>query len=316
VHTYHGHVFHSYYGRGKTRLFLGIERWLARLATDRIVVISDQQRSEINGQFRVGRLAQFEIIPLGIDLSLYRDWASRRARFREELQVGPNEVLIGIVGRLTEIKNLRMFLDAAARLKDEPKARFLVIGDGALRGELETYADTLGLKERVSFLGTRHDPENFYPALEIVALTSLNEGTPLSLIEGMANARPVVATAVGGVIDLLGPETSDQLTGAQSRSVGIDQFQICQRGISVPSGNAAAFAAALKRLIDDEGLREELGQKGLEFVEKNYAKERLLTDMSTLYSELMVNAAVREADDDIKPAQTNPERMASPRTGR
>jgi len=291
VHTYHGHVFHSYYGGGKTRLFLGIERWLARLATDRIVVISDQQRSEINERFRVGRSGQFAVIPLGIDLGIYRDWENRRAAFRKELGIGTDEVLIGIVGRVTEIKNLRLFMDAAASLQaTEPKARFVVIGDGALRADLETYAATVGLKDRISFTGTRNDPENFYPALDIVALTSLNEGTPLSLIEGMANARAIVATAVGGVVDLLGPEV---LTGAQPSRLlhsGDQQFKICERGVSVPSGNAAAFAAALRHLIDHAQLRHDLGLRGLRFVEQNYAKERLLRDMSRLYAELLAGA--------------------------
>ena len=279
VHTYHGHVFHSYYGRGKTRLFLGIERWLARLATDRIVVISNQQRSEINDQFRVGRGGQFVVIPLGIDLAIYRDWEKRRARFRAELKVGADEVLIGIVGRVTEIKNHRLFIDAAARVRDDAsQTRFLVIGDGALRSGLEAYSAKLGLQDRISFLGTRNDPENFYPALDIVALTSLNEGTPLSLIEGMANARSVVATAVGGVVDLLGSKIFDG-----------EGFAVCERGLSVRSGDIDGFAAALRHLIADQQLREELGQRGLRFVEQNYAKERLLSDMSELYAQLLAD---------------------------
>src|SRR5205807_3288145 len=138
-------------------------------------------------------------------------------RVRAELGADENQVLIGIVGRLTEIKNHKLFLQAAARLKeflnaraaaaetkDLPSPRFLIVGDGSLRHELEAQAKSLGLERDVSFLGTRNDPEDFYPALDIVALSSLNEGTPLTLVEAMANARPVVATAVGGVVDLLG----------------------------------------------------------------------------------------------------------------
>lgn len=292
VHTYHGHVFHSYYGQAKTRLFLTIERLLARLGTDRIVVISEQQRAEINDKFGVGRRAQFSVIPLGIDLSIYRDWQARRAQARAELKAGADELLIGIVGRLTEIKNHSLFLEAAGILKDRAvAARFIVIGDGGLRHELEAQAEALGLADRISFLGTRHDPENFYPALDIVALTSLNEGTPLSLIEGMANARPVVATAVGGVVDLLGPEVSNhQLSEAQPSRLpdaGDPQFQVCERGILVPSGNAEAFARGLERLIKDSQLRQELGRRGQAFVGQNYAKERLLTDISRLYAQLL-----------------------------
>jgi glycosyltransferase involved in cell wall biosynthesis len=281
VHTYHGHVFHSYYGKFKTRLFLTIERFLARFATDRIIVISEQQRREINEVFRVGRREQFAVIPLGIDLSAYASWRERRPRLRTELNMTDDDALIGIIGRLTEIKNHRLLLEAAAWLKKSmgSRARFVIIGDGNLRPDLEAQAQSLGLENNVLFLGSRDDPEDFYPALDIVALTSLNEGTPLTLIEAMANARPVVATSVGGVIDLLGaPATQfDEAPG----------YQICERGISVASGDAEGFARGLARLIDDPGLGDDLGRAGLEFATQNYAKERLLTDISELYRELV-----------------------------
>jgi len=287
VHTYHGHVFHSYYGKFKTSLFLAIERFLARFATDRIVVISEQQRREINEVFRVGRRAQFAVIPLGIDLSAFTAGSDRRGRLRKELNLSDDEILIGIVGRLTEIKNQRLFLEAAALLKKttSSKVRFVIIGDGNLRRDLEAQAKSLSLEKRVLFLGTRNDPEHFYPALDIVALTSLNEGTPLTLIEAMANARPVVATAVGGVVDLLGPSTVPA-----ERAHG---YQVCERGISVSSGNAEAFAHALARLIEDAELRDELERRGLEFVTQNYGKERLLKDVAELYRELMQMGARR-----------------------
>lgn len=278
VHTYHGHVFHSYYGRLKTRLFLAIERSLARLITDRIVVISEQQRREINEVFRVGRSEQFVVIPLGLDLNAFANWQERRPRMRAELRAVEDTTLIGIVGRLTEIKNHRLFLQTAALLKQTSGSspRFVIIGDGNLRAELEARAKTLKLDADVLFLGTRNDPEDFYPALDIVALTSLNEGTPLTLIEAMANARPVIATAVGGVVDLLGSTVSKA-----------DGYAICERGILVESGNAEGFARGLGRLIEDEEMRRDLGRRGLEFVSQNYAKERLLRDMSELYDQLM-----------------------------
>lgn len=288
VHTYHGHVFHSYYGRFKTRVFLGVERLLARSATDRIIVISEQQRREINEVFRVGRREQFAVIPLGIDLSAYALWQSGRNRLRAELNADDGQVLIGIVGRLTEIKNHRLFLQAAALLKKNAasKIRFVIIGDGNLRGDLEEQAKSLGLSEDVLFLGTRDDPEDFYPALDIVTLTSLNEGTPLTLIEAMANARPVIATSVGGVLDLLGPAIRQDTLQDDRQDDLAGGYQLCERGILVASGDAEGFAHGLARLIEDRKLRTELGARSLEFVTQNYAKERLLRDMSKLYREL------------------------------
>lgn len=285
VHTYHGHVFHSYYGRLKTGLFLGIERFLARIATHRIIVISDQQRREINEVFGVGRREQFAVIPLGIDIGLYASWQDRQARVRAELNVDDDQVLVGIVGRLTGIKNHALFLQAAALVSKSTnaKVRFVIVGDGNLRRDLQEQARSLGLSDEVSFLGNRHDPEDFYPALDIVALTSLNEGTPLTLIEAMANARPVIATSVGGVVDLVGRPVEPE-AGPDHQVYG---YQLCERGVSVTSGDAEGFARGLARLIDDPALRRELSARGLEFVVQNYAKERLLRDMSALYGELI-----------------------------
>lgn len=282
VHTYHGHVFHSYYGPAKTKLFLTIERALARLITDRILVLSEQQRREINEDFNVGRREQFTVVPLGLDLSLFSDWRTKRSRLREELNASDDELLIGIVGRLTEIKNHAMFLRAAARVKqlsnssDQRRMRFVIIGDGSLRRTLEEQARELGLADDVVFLGTREDPELFYPALDVVALTSHNEGTPLTLIEAMASERPVVSTAVGGVVDLLGARLADG-----------EGYTVCERGITVKSGDVESFAAGLKRLAQDDGLRKELGGRGRDFVTRNYAKERLIDDMSNLYEQLL-----------------------------
>ena len=273
VHTYHGHIFHSYYGRWKTRLFLAVERALARLATDRIVVVSPQQFREIHGRFGVGRARQFAVIPLGLDTGLFRGSAARRERLRREWGAGERDTLVGIVGRLTEVKNHRLFLESAALLKRRcadgaegggaagpggGRVRFVVIGDGHLRVELEAQAYALGLGGDVQFLGLRDDPENFYPALDVVALTSLNEGTPLTLIEAMANSRAVVATAVGGVVDLLGGVEESELRRPHP-------WQICERGVQVRPGDADAFADALAHAVANPSLRAAMGERGREF---------------------------------------------------
>jgi glycosyltransferase involved in cell wall biosynthesis len=285
VHTYHGHIFHSYYGPAKTRLFLTIEKILARLGTDRIIVVSEQQRREINQEFAVGRASQFAVIPLGLDTDVYAQWRERRNIFRDELQANANDILVGIVGRLTEIKNHELFLQSAALFKEQfasgqlpGRVRFIVIGDGQLRSKLERQAEAGGLHDDVIFVGSRRDPENFYPALDIVALTSRNEGTPLTLIEAMANARPVISTAVGGVIDLVG----------QPLSAGDDDaFVVCERGVRVPPDDARGFAAGLAHLIANESLRREIGEHGLQFVLTHYSKERLLEDIKSLYADLL-----------------------------
>jgi glycosyltransferase involved in cell wall biosynthesis len=277
VHTYHGHIFHSYYGAAKTKFFITIEKLLARLVTNRIVVISEQQRREIADEFRVGKRNQMSVIPLGLDLELFANGSERRERFRHEHGIDQNVTLVGIVSRLTEIKNHQLFIRSVDRFKkigSERRVKFVVIGDGSLRESLERQASELGLQQDIIFAGSRKDPEYFYPALEVVALTSRNEGTPLTLIEAMANGLPVVATCVGGVVDLLGEPVE-----------GVS-YKVCERGISVPPDDEQAFAEALARLIGDQGLQKQLGERAQAFVRRTYRKERLLEDIKNMYREL------------------------------
>ena len=280
VHTYHGHIFHSYYGNLKTRVFINIEKLLAALVTDRVVVISEQQAVEICDTFGVGKRKQIKVIPLGLDLNLFDRSNDRRQRFREELEIDEQTILVGIVGRLTEIKNHEMFLNAVGKFKelrtaDGASVRFVIVGDGHLRTSLESQSRSLGLENDVIFAAERNDPEYFYPALDIVALTSRNEGTPLTLIEAMANARAVIATNVGGVADLLGEVVESR------------EYNACERGIGVHPGDVAGFASGLARLVDDRELRSGVANRGFEFVRQKYPKQRLLDDIRGLYDELL-----------------------------
>ncbi|HLM00626.1 MAG TPA: glycosyltransferase [Pyrinomonadaceae bacterium] len=287
VHTYHGHVFHSYYGKRKTRFFLFIEKALARLVTDKIITISRQQFEEIHREFGVGKEKQFAVVPLGIDLSPFADWQAKRNVLRAEIGARDEEILVGLVGRLTEIKNHSLFLQVARAYKESfnqesggegfPPLKFVIIGDGHLREKLEKEAEKYNINDIVTFLGNRSDADVFYPALDVVALTSLNEGTPLSLIEAMANARPCISTAVGGVIDLLGAETAAETP----------DFTVCERGVRTASGDAEGFLNGLIYLAKDEKLREELGARGLAFVSASYDKQRLISDIKEVYYTLI-----------------------------
>ncbi|HKS22570.1 MAG TPA: glycosyltransferase [Thermoanaerobaculia bacterium] len=252
VHTFHGHVFHGYYSPLKTRMFLAIERALARFNTDRIVVLSEQQRREIHETYGIGRVEQFVVIPLGIESM--------------SIDAQPHAPAVGIVGRIAPIKNHEMFLRVAERLRGE--ARFVVYGDGADRASLEQRA-----RGAVEFLGTRDAPE-IYAAIDALALTSRNEGTPLAIIEAMAAGVPVIATAVGGVVDLLGDVEETR-----------DGFEIRERGITVPSDDDVAFAAGLRLLLHDVALRARVAGRSRAWVEKTHTKERLLADIIALYRE-------------------------------
>lgn len=280
VHTFHGHVFHSYYGGLKTKIFLTIEKLLAWTATDKIITITRQQFDEIHKKFGVGREGQFEIIPLGIDLDIYADQESKRDVLRKEIGAKDDEILVGFVGRLTEIKNVSLLLETAQIYKemggdDLPRLKFVIIGDGNLREDLAAEADALGLGGLVTFLGNRDDADIFYAGLDIVALTSLNEGTPLSLIEAMACGKAVISTAVGGVVDLMGDLERKE-----------DGFGLHERGILVDPGSREAFCGGLIYLAKNEKLRERSASAGQTFARMNYNKERLVNDIKSLYRDL------------------------------
>lgn len=283
IHTFHGHVFHSYYGNLKTKIFLLIEKLLAFFATDKIIVITTQQFEEISKKFGVGNEKQFEIIPLGIDLEKFADAENKREILRREIGAGEDEILVGFVGRFTEIKNIPLFLQTAKiytekKNADSPKLKFVLIGDGHLRPELEKTAREFGVNENLIFLGNRNDADIFYAGLDIVALTSFNEGTPLSLIEAMANGKAVVSTKVGGVTDLIGTIAEDR-----------NNFKVCERGIGVASEDAEGLFSGLMFLAERSELRKKLGESGKKFVDGNYSKNRLIADVENLYRKVTNN---------------------------
>lgn len=286
MHTFHGHIFHSYYGPAKTKLFVAIERALAWLCTDCIITISEQQRREINEDFGVGRRAQFRVIPLGIECD-----EAQRVRplqsLRAEYGIKDDELTVGIVGRLCEVKHHTMFLAAVARLSQNnpqlyQRTRFLLLGDGHLRAELERQAEHLGIAERVIFTGFRDDAIALYEELDLVALTSLNEGTPLTLIEAMNSGCAVLSTEVGGVIDILGQRGEQR-----------DGFSLWEHGITTPKEDAAAFARALEYLLEQTSIRQEMGTQGRTFVRAHLSRERLIRDIGTIYRELVLSEETR-----------------------
>lgn len=288
VHTYHGHIFHSYYGPLKTKLFVAIERALARLCTDAIITISEQQRREINEEFGVGRREQFRVIPLGINFAEYeRPGGSLRADYG----LSEDDFLIGLVGRLCEVKNITLLLEAARLLQEESAAavrlRFIVVGDGHLREALEQRARELSVSERVIFTGFRDDAAALYGQLDLVVLTSLNEGTPLTLIEAMYHGRAVVSTEVGGVVDLMGrrQELSEGVESGRdaAHSPGL---KFWEHGITTPSRDAEALARAIRIMAEHSALRRQMGERSSEFVRRHYSKDRLVREVGALYREM------------------------------
>jgi glycosyltransferase involved in cell wall biosynthesis len=260
VHTYHGHVLEGYFDRAARTAFLSTERMLARI-TDVIVAVSTQTRDELL-DLGVGTEQQYRVIRLGLDLAPHWMVEGPSGALRRRLGLDPLVPLIGTVGRLVPIKDHHTLLDAMVGL---PDVHLAVLGDGELRAELEAQTTRLGLGGRVHFTGWWTDVPGAMSDLDVVVLTSRNEGTPVSLIEAGACARPVVATRVGGV-----------------PSVVVDGAS----GILIPPGDPAALTDALRKLLSDSTLRVTLGHAG-RVRSREFASQRLLADMRGLYDELL-----------------------------
>lgn len=276
VHTFHGHVFHSYFSPLKTRVFIEIERGLARLSSA-IVAISERQRHELAEVYRIAPAEKVALVPNGFDLSRFDPNPALRAAFRQQYGLGENELAIGIVGRLVPVKNHALFLEALAALAPQLQqpVRAFVIGDGELNDTLRAQASALGLRSRaevgpdglaLEWTSWLLDIERAYAGLDAVVLTSLNEGTPVSLIEAQAAGLPVISTDVGGVADVVADGTTGRL---------------------VRSGDGPALTQALSELVSAPEQRRAWGVAGAQRARARYGVERLARDMAGLYERLL-----------------------------
>jgi glycosyltransferase involved in cell wall biosynthesis len=262
VHTFHGHVFKGYFSRSKEAVFVFLERLLAR-ATTRLVAVNATVRDEVLHR-GVGRPSQFEVVALGFDLARFTASSARRGELRAELGLGADTPFVGIIARLAPIKAHDVFVAMAAIvLRSFPDAVFAVVGDGERRAEVEADVKARGLERSFRFLGWRADLDRVYADLDVVVLTSRNEGSPVALIEAMAASRPVVATRAGGVAELVG-----------------------DAGLLADVDDAAAVAAGVTRLLADRAFAAELGRQGRGRVVSAYSASRLIADIDALYGRL------------------------------
>lgn len=267
VHTFHGHVFRGYFSPGRSRIFIEIERLLARLTTC-IIAVSPGQAEELSRRYRICARERIRVVPLGLELERFRPERNREAgeAFRREIGAGRSAV-VTIVGRLEPIKNHDMFLAVAAALVREGRdVVFAVVGGGSEEARLRRVAEGLGIGGRVRFLGWRTDVERVYAGSDVVVLASRNEGTPVSVIEALSSGRAVVATDAGGVREVL---------------------QDGRLGVIVGVDDVAAMAAAVGDLLDHPEARERLGSAGAAVAPVRYSARRLLDEVGELYDELL-----------------------------
>lgn len=276
VHTFHGHVFHSYFNPIKTKIFLFIERYLAKKST-KTIVISNKQFEELYNEYKITTKEKFNIIPLGFDLSRFiENKEQKRFKFRKKYKLQENDIAIGIIGRLVPVKNHSFFLQAIKKAKENTSKNIkaIIIGDGELREQIFAEAKSLNLilneinsdKTDIIFTSWIKDIEFALPGLDIVALTSLNEGTPVSLIEAQAAGVPIVSTRVGGIEDVVIENETALLSEAN---------------------NVDTFSKNIVELVENKVLRKSFSEKGNSVVQKKFSYKRLVSDMENLYDSLL-----------------------------
>ena len=283
IHTFHGHVFDKYFNGFKTYIYKAIERFLA-IHTTKIIALSDLQKYDLVEKYKICRNKKIRVIPLGLDLDKYMEnQAEKRAAFRKSYRVEDDEIAIGIIGRLAPIKNHALFLEAMHLVLQHTnkKIKIFIVGDGDQHKFIEKKLQQLNMSYanynsknsnepcpdvQVFLTSWIKDIDVVNAGLDIVALTSLNEGTPGSLIEAQAANKAIVATNVGGVANIV-----------------IDG----ETALLAESENAEDFAEKMYQLIENDDLRNKIASRGAEYVKNKYSYLTLATNMSNLYRELL-----------------------------
>jgi glycosyltransferase involved in cell wall biosynthesis len=270
IHTFHGHVFHSYFGKIKTFLYKSIERSLAKRSSG-IIAISELQKRELSDDHKICAKEHIQVVPLGFDLLRFKESREKyRSLARAEFDISDHTVAVALIGRVVPVKNHQMFLDVVEQVsrKIDVPVKFFIVGDGTEKKALEERIEKMKLPRHVQIIMTSWilDIAKFNAGMDVICLTSLNEGTPVSLIEAQASGIPVVATDVGGVRDVV----NDGKTG-----------------FVVPSLDVGKFSEKLLFLLQNKKTREEMSQNGWTFVEDKFHYTRLVKNMETYYKKLL-----------------------------
>ncbi len=290
LHTFHGSVFHSYFGALGSQIFRLIETALARLS-DAVIAVSPRVARELERR-KVAPREKIEVVHLGLELERFKKVAGHRGELRQELGIGQEVPLFGIVGRLVPIKDVPTVLMAMKKILDSmPDAVLLVVGDGPERQRLESMTSHFNLASHVRFLGFRHDLERIYADLDVVVNCSLNEGTPVALIEAMAAGVPVLATRVGGTPDLL---------------------QEGKLGTLVPPGDPDCLVDGLVKALHHRHSAGSMACEARSRVLTDFCLSRLLLDLDALYTRLLAAKRGLVFSPEIRPLQAVTSSLSSP----
>jgi glycosyltransferase involved in cell wall biosynthesis len=273
LHTFHGHVLDEYFSKPVSKLFGATERYLSRW-TDALIAVSPSVRDFLLA-LGVGKPSQWHVIPVGLELDDLVRPPPPKDESRKRLGLPADGPAVGIVGRLVPIKDHSTFLEAARVIANvRSDVTFVVAGDGESRVPLQARAEQM-LGDHVRFLGWVFDLPALYGCLDVVVLSSRNEGTPVALIEAGAAAKPVVATRVGGVPDVV---------------------RDGETGYLVAPGDGVAMARGILELLDNPQRATAMGAAAREWVRPRFSAARLVEDIIELYCELLGRKGIELPD--------------------
>ena len=269
IHTFHGHIFHSYFSWWKTKLYQLIERRLSKKTTG-IIAISAIQKDELSLKYRICHPSKIKIIPLGFDLRPFNEnLKEKREHTRNSYALEGSDIAVAIIGRLVAIKNHQMFLDIIEKVnqKTRKKVVYFIVGDGEESDNIQESIKPLKEKGMdIRMTSWIKDIATFNAGMDIICLTSKNEGTPVSLIEAQAAGIPIIATNVGGIKDIILEDKT---------------------GYIVNTDDIDGFAEKLWELIENENKRQEMSQNGWSFVKDKFQYTKLISNMDEYYKSLL-----------------------------
>lgn len=268
IHSYHGLIFENYFSGILNVGIIKLDRYLATF-THSIIALSKSQKAALADQYNITASEDISVIPLGMETNFDEINKNDYQEFRNKYSLDNDTITIGIIGRLVKIKNIKLFLDAIKYIRENSKLeiRAFIIGDGAEKSTLMTYAQDIGLDYSdnangdLVFTSWLSDLQTVYSNLDIVALTSLSEGTPMSLMEAQMAGKAIIASNVGGVADIVKKST----------------------GILFDINKPQELFDGLLKLVESEELRNNYGKKAKEHALKTYDKDLMISRIEDVY---------------------------------
>ena len=236
------------------------------LMTDKITALTDKERDE-HLERGIASIEKYVIVHSGVMLQHIMNKDIDVETGKKKLGIPQNSNVIGTVGRLVPVKGHKYLVSAAKRVtKEFENTVFVFVGDGYLESILERQAESLGIRKNTIFAGWRSDVIDVLSLFDIFVLPSLNEGMGKVLIEGMALGKPIVASSVGGIIDLVKNDDN---------------------GILVPPRDSDALGDAILKLIRNRNMAQELGRNGKAKVYPEYDTTVMIRQIEGLYENLL-----------------------------